>query len=127
MQEEIFGPVLPIVTYDGIEEAIRFIQERPHPLALYVFSRDKELVKQVLDQTASGGVAVNETLLHCVQEELPFGGVGQSGMGAYHGEAGFRTFSHARAVFYQSRINGAGMTKPPYGSRIERMLSFLLR
>jgi coniferyl-aldehyde dehydrogenase len=75
----------------------------------------------------SGGVAVNDTLLHCVQEELPFGGVGSSGMGAYHGEAGFRTFSHARSVFHQARFNGAGMTKPPYGSRMNRLLSMLLR
>ena len=127
MQEEIFGPVLPVVPYDGIEEAIRFVGERPHPLALYVFSHDRGLVKRVLGQTSSGGVAINETLLHCVQEELPFGGVGDSGMGAYHGEVGFRTFSHARSVFRQARINGAGMTKPPYGALMERMLSFLLR
>ncbi|SCX89961.1 coniferyl aldehyde dehydrogenase [Microvirga guangxiensis] len=127
MQEEIFGPVLPVVTYEDIEDAIRFISDRPHPLALYVFSHDRRLVEHILDRTTSGGAAINETLLHCVQEELPFGGVGNSGMGAYHGEAGFRTFSHARSVFQQARINGAGMTKPPYGSRIERMLSFLLR
>jgi coniferyl-aldehyde dehydrogenase len=127
MQEEIFGPVLPVIVYDRIEEAIQFILDRSHPLALYLFSHDKRIVKKVLDQTISGGVAINETLLHCVQEELPFGGVGESGMGAYHGEAGFRTFSHARSVFRQARINGAGMTKPPYGSRMERMLSFLLR
>ncbi|WP_134497928.1 coniferyl aldehyde dehydrogenase [Microvirga pakistanensis] len=127
MQEEIFGPVLPVVSYDRVEEAIRFVKNRPHPLALYVFSHDRGFVNQVLGQTSSGGVAINETLLHCVQEELPFGGVGHSGMGAYHGEAGFRTFSHARSVFHQARINGAGMTSPPYGSRMERMLSFLLR
>ncbi|MXQ12598.1 aldehyde dehydrogenase family protein [Microvirga makkahensis] len=127
MQEEIFGPVLPVATYDRVEEAIRFIRDRPHPLALYVFSHDRGFVKLVLDETSSGGVAVNETLLHCVQEELPFGGVGPSGMGAYHGEAGFRTFSHTRSVFHQARISGAGMTKPPYGGRMERLLSFLLR
>lgn len=127
MQEEIFGPVLPVIAYDRVEEAIRFVRDRPHPLALYVFSHDGEFVSRVLEQTSSGGVAVNETLLHCVQEELPFGGVGPSGMGAYHGEAGFRTFSHARSVFHQARINGAGMTRPPYGGRMERLLSFLLR
>jgi len=127
MQEEIFGPVLPVIPYDGIDEAIRFVDARPHPLALYVFSHERRLVETVLAQTQSGGVAVNETLLHCVQEELPFGGVGPSGMGAYHGEAGFRTFSHARSVFRQARLNGAGMTKPPYRSRMERMLSLLLR
>lgn len=127
MQEEIFGPVLPVVAYDTLEEAIRFVRERAHPLALYLFSHDRDVTERVLAQTSSGGVALNETLLHCVQEELPFGGVGASGMGAYHGEAGFRTFSHARSVFRQARFNGAGMTKPPYRGRMDRMLSFLLR
>ncbi|MET0530111.1 MAG: aldehyde dehydrogenase family protein, partial [Microvirga sp.] len=127
MQEEIFGPVLPLVTYDTIEEACRYIGERPHPLALYLFSYDKRIIATVLEKTLSGGVGINDTLLHCVQEELPFGGVGESGMGAYHGEAGFRTFSHARSVFRQARFNGAGMTKPPYGNRINRLLSLLMR
>nr|WP_281433506.1 coniferyl aldehyde dehydrogenase [Microvirga splendida] len=127
MQEEIFGPVLPVVPYDDIEEACRFIGARPHPLALYLFSHDKAIAEHVLARTQSGGVAINDTLLHCVQEELPFGGVGPSGMGAYHGEAGFRTFSHARSVFRQARFNGAGMTKAPYGGRMNRLLSMLLR
>jgi len=127
MNEEIFGPVLPVIAYDDVEEACRFIAARPHPLALYVFSHDRRIVDDVLERTVSGGVAVNDTLLHCVQEELPFGGVGPSGMGAYHGEAGFRTFSHARSVFHQARFNGAGMTKPPYGGRMNRLLSMLLR
>jgi coniferyl-aldehyde dehydrogenase len=127
MSEEIFGPVLPIVVYDDVDEACRFIAARPHPLALYPFSHDRKTIDRVLERTRSGGVAVNDTLLHCVQEELPFGGVGASGMGAYHGEAGFRTFSHARSVFHQARLNGAGMTRPPYGSRMNRLLSMLLR
>jgi coniferyl-aldehyde dehydrogenase len=127
MSEEIFGPVLPVVVYDDVDEACRFIAARPHPLALYPFSHDRKTIDRVLERTRSGGVAVNDTLLHCVQEELPFGGVGASGMGAYHGEAGFRTFSHARSVFHQARLNGAGMTRPPYGSRMNRLLSMLLR
>jgi coniferyl-aldehyde dehydrogenase len=127
MQEELFGPALPLVTYDTIEEACRYIGKRPHPLALYLFSHDKRIIETVLEKTQSGGVAINDTLLHCVQEELPFGGVGESGMGAYHGEAGFRTFSHARSVFRQARFNGAGMTKPPYGKRMNRLLSLLMR
>jgi acyl-CoA reductase-like NAD-dependent aldehyde dehydrogenase len=127
LREEIFGPLLPVVAYDTIEEAYGFIGRRPRPLALYLFSHDRTTVARTLDQTMSGGVTVNDTLLHCVQEELPFGGVGESGMGAYHGEAGFRTFSHARAVFHQSRINGSGLTRPPYGRRIERLLGWLLR
>lgn len=127
MQEEIFGPLLPLVSYESLDEAYRFINARPRPLAFYVFSHDAKTVEQSIARTVSGGVCVNDTLLHCVQEELPFGGVGPSGMGAYHGEAGFRTFSHARSVFRQARFNGAGMTKPPYGSRMDRLLSFLLR
>ncbi|KFG69987.1 coniferyl aldehyde dehydrogenase [Microvirga sp. BSC39] len=127
MQEEIFGPVLPVVAYDDVDQACRFIGARPHPLALYLFSHDKATTKRILARTQSGGVAINDTLLHCVQEELPFGGVGPSGMGAYHGEAGFRTFSHARSVFRQAWFNGAGMTKAPYGSRMNRLLSMLLR
>ncbi|HEV2565891.1 MAG TPA: coniferyl aldehyde dehydrogenase [Microvirga sp.] len=127
LSEEIFGPVLPVMAYDDVEEACRFIAARPHPLALYLFGRDAKTVDRILARTQSGGVAVNDTLLHCVQEELPFGGVGASGMGAYHGEAGFRTFSHARSVFHQARFNGAGMTRPPYGERMNRLLSMLLR
>ena len=127
MSEEIFGPVLPVIAYDDLDEACRFIAARPHPLALYPFSHDRGTVDRILERTLSGGVTVNDTLLHCVQEELPFGGVGASGMGAYHGEAGFRTFSHARSVFRQGRFNGAGMTKPPYGSRMNRLLAMLLR
>ncbi len=127
LQEEIFGPVLPVVPYDDLEAACRFINTRPHPLALYLFSQDGKTVDRVLERTVSGGVAVNDTLLQCIQVELPFGGIGASGMGAYHGEAGFRTFSHARSVFHQARFNGAGMTKPPYGGRMNRLLSMLLR
>jgi len=127
MQEEIFGPVLPVVAYDDLDAAYGFINARPRPLALYLFSHDRKIVERALERTVSGGVCVNDTLLHCVQEELPFGGVGESGMGAYHGEAGFRTFSHAKAVFHQARLNGAGLTQPPYGSRMNRLLSLLLR
>ena len=127
LREEIFGPVLPVVPYDDLDAACRFIGARPHPLALYLFSQDRGTVDRVLERTVSGGVAVNDTLLHCVQEELPFGGIGASGMGAYHGEAGFRTFSHARSVFRQARLNGAGMTKPPYGGRMNRLLRMILR
>jgi acyl-CoA reductase-like NAD-dependent aldehyde dehydrogenase len=127
LREEIFGPLLPVVTYDTIEEAYDFIGRRPHPLALYLFSHDRATMARTLERTLSGGVTINDTLLHCVQEELPFGGVGESGMGAYHGEAGFRTFSHARSVFYQSRINGAGLMRPPYGKRVARLLGWLLR
>jgi acyl-CoA reductase-like NAD-dependent aldehyde dehydrogenase len=127
LREEIFGPVLPIVSYERIEEAYAFINRRPRPLALYLFSNDPATVQATLERTVSGGVTVNDTLLHCVQEELPFGGVGESGMGAYHGEAGFRTFSHAKAVFHQARFNGSGLTRPPYGNRVRNLLKWVLR
>jgi len=127
MREEIFGPVLPLVPYDRVEDAISFVNARPRPLALYVFSNDTPTADAVLERTLSGGVTLNDTLLHITQEELPFGGVGESGMGSYHGEAGFRTFSHARSVFRQSRLNGAFMMRPPFGPRIERLLGFLVR
>lgn len=127
MTDEIFGPVLPVVSYDGLAAAHAYVNNRPRPLALYLFSDDSRTVRETLERTVSGGVTVNDTLLHCVQEELPFGGVGESGMGAYHGEAGFRTFSHAKAVFRQARVNGSFMTRPPFGPGTDRLLKFLLR
>lgn len=127
MAEEIFGPVLPLVPYDSLDAAYARVNGGPRPLALYLFSDDGATVRETLDRTISGGVTVNDTLLHCVQEELPFGGVGESGMGAYHGEAGFRTFSHGKAVFRQARLNGSFMTRPPFGPRADRLLKMLLR
>ena len=126
LTEEIFGPVLPIVPYRSLDEALAFVNARPRPLALYVFDRDRGTVDRTLAGTTAGGVTVNDTLLHIAQDELPFGGVGPSGMGSYHGEAGFRAFSHFKPVFRQSRLNGAALLSPPYGARFERMLRFLL-
>jgi coniferyl-aldehyde dehydrogenase len=127
MREEIFGPLLPLLPYDSIDEAISYIGARAHPLALYLFEQDQVLVDKVLAQTHAGGVSVNDTLYHIAQHGLPFGGVGASGMGGYHGEAGFRTFSHLKPVFRQARLNGAGLLNPPYGARFRRMLDLLLR
>ena len=127
MQEEIFGPLLPIVPYDSLDEAITYVAARAHPLALYLFESDATLVEHVLARTHAGGVTVNDTLYHIAQHGLPFGGVGASGMGGYHGEAGFRTFSHLKPVFRQARWNGAGLLNPPYGARFRRMLSLLLK
>jgi acyl-CoA reductase-like NAD-dependent aldehyde dehydrogenase len=126
MQDEIFGPLLPIVTYRTIDEAITYVNDRPRPLALYHFDRDGARTKRVLSRTTSGGAAVNETLLHVGQEDLPFGGVGPSGMGAYHGPEGFLTFSHKKAVFQQARVNGASLLAPPYGKKLERLMSLLI-
>ena len=127
MQEEIFGPILPIVPYRTLDEAIAYVNARPRPLALYVFDHDRAAVERVLAETVSGGVTVNETLLHIAQEELPFGGVGPSGMGEYHGRAGFATFSKRKAVFHQSRFNALKLLRPPYGARFERLVRLLTR
>jgi coniferyl-aldehyde dehydrogenase len=127
MREEIFGPLLPLVPYDTLDDAIAHIGARAHPLSMYVFERDRALVDEILSRTKAGGVSVNDTLFHIAQHALPFGGVGASGMGGYHGEAGFRTFSHLQPVFRQARLNGGGLLNPPYGARFRRMLDLLLR
>ncbi|UZK67083.1 coniferyl aldehyde dehydrogenase [Sphingomonas sp. M1-B02] len=117
MQEEIFGPILPVRSYEHIDGAIDEVNRRDRPLALYYFGSDGAERRQVMDRTVSGGVTLDDVIFHVSQEELPFGGVGPSGMGAYHGEAGFRTFSHARSVYKQPRIDVAKLAgmKPPYG------------
>jgi coniferyl-aldehyde dehydrogenase len=127
MQEEIFGPVLPVKAYGTLDEAIGYINSRPRPLALYYFSADRTLQREVLARTTSGGVTINDTLLHYLQEDLPFGGVGPSGMGAYHGREGFLTFSHQKPVFRQVRFNAAGLTQPPYRRLVERIVAALMR
>jgi coniferyl-aldehyde dehydrogenase len=126
MREEIFGPVLPILSYETLDDAIAFVNARPRPLALYYFGAGTAGRDRVLARTTSGGAAVNETLLHVAAENLPFGGVGASGMGAYHGDAGFRTFSHAKSVFLQNRFNAASLLHPPYGRAADFMRKFLL-
>ncbi|HTV88974.1 MAG TPA: coniferyl aldehyde dehydrogenase [Stellaceae bacterium] len=126
MREEIFGPVLPVKTYRRIEEAIDYVNNRPPPLALYYFGADAVRRDAVLQCTRSGGVTVNDTLLQFACESLPFGGVGASGLGAYHGEAGFLTFSHRRSVFLQSRISGTSLLKPPFGWRFAMMIKIML-
>lgn len=120
MQDEIFGPVLPVKGYDSVEETVRYINDKPRPLGLYYFGSDGAEERQVLNHTTSGGVTVNDVVMHVAQEDLPFGGVGPSGMGAYHGLDGFRTFSHARSVFVQSKVNVAELAglRPPYGEKM---------
>ncbi|KQM85161.1 aldehyde dehydrogenase [Sphingomonas sp. Leaf23] len=127
MQEEIFGPVLPIVEYDGIDAAIAHVTAGDRPLALYWFGSDAARRDRILRETHAGGVTINDCLWHLVQEEQPFGGVGASGIGAYHGEWGFRTFSHLKPVFHQSRIAGTALFRPPYGTGFERLLGLLRR
>ncbi|WP_245841892.1 coniferyl aldehyde dehydrogenase [Sphingomonas lenta] len=118
MREEIFGPVLPVVPYRGIDDAIARVRRGGRPLGLYYFGPDAAERRRVLDRTHSGGVTLDDVLFHVSMEDLPFGGVGPSGMGAYHGRDGFRTFSHARAVYKQARVDVAKLAglKPPYGA-----------
>ena len=126
MQEEIFGPILPILTYETLDEAIGYVNDHPRPLALYFFDHDRKRIDKVLRETISGGVSINETMLHIAQDDLPFGGVGPSGMGHYHAREGFDAFTKKKPVFYQSRINGTGLLKPPYGKNIDFALKMLL-
>lgn len=126
MEEEIFGPILPLVGYASIDDALTYVAEHPHPLALYVFDEDRATVDRVLARSRAGGVTVNDTLLHFAQHNLPTGGVGASGMGAYHGESGFRTFSHIKPIFRQARWNAVGLLNPPYRGLFRRVLKMLL-
>lgn len=127
MQEEIFGPLLPVITYETLDEAVQFINGRPRPLALYWFGKDQAHRDQVLRETISGGVTINDTLLHVAQENLPFGGVGDSGSGAYHGDYGFRLFSKEKPVFEQSSLSGTGLLRPPYGKLAGTVIRTLKR
>src|SRR5205085_57280 len=115
LNEEIFGPVLPVVGYRDLGEALAFINARERPLALYCFGKDRRAVARVLDGTISGGVTLNGTLMHVAQENLPFGGVGASGIGAYHGREGFRRFSHARGVHKVGFVHVFERLGPPWG------------
>ncbi len=127
MQDEIFGPILPLVPYESLDEAIAYVNARPRPLALYYFGHQRAQIEQVLDQTVAGGVSINETIMHISQEDLPFGGVGPSGMGAYHGKFGFDTFSKLKPIFHQSFLNGVALFKPPYGKRFEALIKLLTK
>jgi coniferyl-aldehyde dehydrogenase len=127
LQREIFGPVLPIVGYGTLAEAVAFINARPRPLAFYPFSRNGGTIAYLLEQVMSGGVCVNDALWHVGQHDLPFGGVGASGMGHYHGREGFLTFSKLRPVFYQARVSGMRFLWPPFGALADKILDFLTR
>ena len=127
MQEEIFGPILPVLAVDGPADARAFITARPKPLALYVFGNDTSAVDAVVDGTSSGGVCINQTLMHLLPAELPFGGVGDSGMGAYHGKAGFDVFSHHKSVLRKPIKPDLKMLYPPYKARVERLVRKILR
>jgi coniferyl-aldehyde dehydrogenase len=126
MQEEVFGPALPVVTYENLEHALEFVNTRPRPLALSYFGFDRGAVDRVLAQTVSGGVTVNEVMMTFLQDDLPFGGVGPSGMGRLHGREGFVTLSAKKAVYRQSFVRPKALLTPPYGKLADRLLRFML-
>lgn len=125
--EGIFGPVLPIFPYRDVEEAIAYVNARPRPLALYYFGADDEDRRKVLSRTTSGNVTINGTIMHIAQDDLPFGGVGPSGMGAYHGIEGFRTFSHAKGIYEQGRWNLSNLLHAPFRQPSDIILNMMLR
>ena len=127
MQREIFGPVLPVLGYGELAEAVDFINARPRPLAFYPFSRQRARIQYLLEHVMSGGVCVNDALWQVAQHDLPFGGVGASGMGHYHGRDGFLTFSKLRPVFYQAPVSGMRLLWPPFGALADRVLNLLTR
>lgn len=127
MKEEVFGPILPVLTYRSLDQAIEFINSRERPLGLYIFTNRNRLARHVLYRTMSGGVTINNCLLHVAQHDLPFGGIGNSGMGHYHGYEGFVEFSKLRPVFTQPKVSTLESLYPPYGKRHRRLIDFLLR
>ncbi len=127
MQEENFGPVLPLIPYDDFDAALASVRARERPLAFYPFDRNTARLERTLDAVVAGGVCVNDTMLHFAQHQLPFGGVGPSGMGQYHGEAGFTALSKMMPVMRQARFNAVGLFDPPYGKVAERLLKLLTR
>lgn len=127
MQEEIFGPILPVLTYENFGDAIDQLNDMPHPLALYIFTEDKIIARQVMSRLQFGGGCVNDTIIHLASNSLPFGGVGASGMGSYHGEAGFRTFSHEKSIVNKSTRFDLPLRYQPYGKWKERLIRLAMR
>lgn len=127
MQEEVFGPILPVVGYEAIDEAVAYVNARPRPLALYYFGANDADLAKVLARTVSGGVTVNNVGFHVVQDDLPFGGIGPSGMGAYHGRDGFDAFSKIKPVYVDGRMSALSLLRPPYGRRFRAIVKLLTR
>lgn len=127
MQEEIFGPILPVLTYAKLEEAVKFIEERPHPLALYIFSNDKKVQKYFTEKLAFGGGCINDTVLHLATSRMGFGGVGNSGMGAYHGIQSFRTFTHEKSILKKYNWIDMPMRYQPYSTFYDKVVRMFLR
>jgi coniferyl-aldehyde dehydrogenase len=127
MQREIFGPLLPVMTYKTREEVVDYIESHPRPLAFYVYTDRKKLADWYIEHTMSGGVTVNDGLLHAGMHDLPFGGIGNSGMGQYHGYEGFMTFSKLRPIFYQGPVRSVDMLMPPYEGKANAVLNVMLK
>ncbi|MGP9543680.1 coniferyl aldehyde dehydrogenase [Psychrobacter sp. AOP7-B1-25] len=127
MQNEIFAPILPLMHYETLDDAIYFVNSRPRPLALYVFSDNYRSIENVRNNTVSGGLCINEVLIHVAQHDLPFGGVGDSGTGAYHGKAGFERLSHMKPIFVQTKLNGLNLLLPPYGGLFKKAMALFLK
>ena len=118
MQDEIFGPILPVLEVDSVEAAIAWVNGHPRPLGLYIFAEDGDVVEQILGSTASGNADINDCAVHPLLPDLPFGGVGNSGMGKYHGRWGFEAFTNTRGILYHSALLDPGMKYPPYGDHV---------
>ncbi len=127
MQNEIFAPILPLMHYETLDDAIAFVNARPRPLALYIFGNNYGGIEKVRNNTVSGGLCINEVLIHVAQHDLPFGGVGESGTGVYHGKAGFERLSHMKPVFVQSKLNGLNLLLPPYGGLFKKAMALFLK
>ena len=128
MHEEIFGPVLPIKTYQDINETTEYVNSKDRPLGLYYFGEDKKELDDILKNTTSGGVTINDVVFHVAQDNAPFGGVGPSGTGSYHGIEGFKNFSHAKTIYTQTKIDGLiNIFRPPYGTKAKKALKMQIK
>ena len=126
-REELFGPILVVRSYDSFDDAVAYVNRHARPLALYFFGDQPAERRAIVEQTVSGGVTINDVIMHYTMDDLPFGGVGPSGMGAYHGFDGFRQFSNARAVYKQTRVDLGRLIRPPYTPVFDRFSRFLMK
>jgi aldehyde dehydrogenase (NAD+) len=127
MHEEIFGPILPVISYRDLSEVYSSIYSRGKPLAMYVFSQSSDNIERLLLNTTAGGTCINNVIIHLANPDLPFGGVGESGSGSYHGQFGFKTFSHERSVLTQGMFSAVKFFYPPYTPKVMKMLSWVTR
>lgn len=127
MQEEIFGPILPVIGYDDLKQAISYINSQPKPLALYIFSENKKMINTIIESTASGGVSINDTISHIINPHLPFGGIGTSGMGNYHGKYSFNTFSHQRSILQKTTKLKLNLIHPPFSKKKLKNVKMILK